>query len=200
MATGFLKAATKYAVENDLIGRDPLMGVKRPRAQSPTMPVWTPEQAKAFLSATKDDRLYAAFALLLGRGMRRGEVAGLRWEHVDLDAGTLRIAETRVLLDGGQAVESVPKTDAGARTIDIDANLVAIVRRHHAQQGQERLRAGEAWQEGRYVFTDELGHPATPATSPTPGSAASRPWAFLASGSTTPATPAPPPCSLPANL
>jgi integrase len=162
MSTGFLKAATKWGIENGLLGRDPLVGVKRPRSQSRAMKVWTPDEARAFLAGTKDDRLYAAFALLLGRGLRRGEVAGLRWEHVDLKDGSLRVATTRVLMNGGQAVQSTPKTDAGARTIDIDANLVGILGRHGERQRSERKSAGEAWQDSGYVFTDELGHPYYP--------------------------------------
>jgi integrase len=162
MRTGFLKAATKWAIENGLLGRDPLVGVKRPRSQSRAMKVWTADEARAFLAGTKDDRLYAACALPLGRGLRRGEVAGRRWEHVDLKEGSLRFATTRVLMNGGQAVQSTPKTDAGARTIDIDANLVRILRRHGERQRFERESAGEAWQDSGYVFTDELGHPLLP--------------------------------------
>ncbi|MDA8302126.1 MAG: tyrosine-type recombinase/integrase [Actinomycetota bacterium] len=162
MSTGFLKAATKYALENGLVSRDPLVAVRRPRSQSRAMKVWTPEQARVFLAGVKEDRLYAAFAILLGRGLRRGEVAGLRWEYIDLDAGTLRVATTRVLTNGGQAVESGPKTDAGARTIDLDASLVAILRQHRRRQLEEHLRAGEAWQDTGYVFVSELGEPYYP--------------------------------------
>jgi integrase len=162
MSTGFLKAATKYAALADLIGRDPLLGVRRPRSEARTMQVWTPEQSKAFLVATRNDRLYAAFALLLGRGLRRGEVAGLQWSNVDLEGGSLRVATTRVLMEGGQAVESGPKTKAGARTIDLDASLVAILRQHRRRQIEDQLKAGEAWQGSGYVFTNELGEPYYP--------------------------------------
>jgi integrase len=126
------------------------------------MRVWTPEQSKAFLAATREDRLYPAFALLLGRGLRRGEVAGLQWRNVDLDTGSLRVATTRVLMNGGQAVESGPKTKAGARTIDLDASLVAILRQHRRHQIEEQLKAGEAWQGSGYLFTNELGQPYYP--------------------------------------
>jgi integrase len=162
MSTGFLKAATKYALDNELIGRDLLAGVHRPRSEARTMRVWTPEQSKAFLAATREDRLYPAFALLLGRGLRRGEVAGLQWRNVDLDTGSLRVATTRVLMNGGQAVESGPKTKAGARTIDLDASLVAILRQHRRHQIEEQLKAGEAWQGSGYLFTNELGQPYYP--------------------------------------
>ena len=164
MTVGFLKAATRYALETALVGRDPLAGVRRPRSQSPERTVWDPEQARAFLGAVRDDRLYAAWCLLLGRGLRRGELAGLRWEAVDLSGGSLAVTSARVVVQGGRVVEGLPKTAAGRRRIDLDTHLVSVLHRHHAQQGEERLRAGEAWADSGYVFTDELGRPYHPDT------------------------------------
>lgn len=126
------------------------------------MTVWTPEEAKVFLTATKGDRLFAAWALFLGRGLRRGEVAGLTWSHVDLEGGRLAITATRVLTNAGKAVESRPKTAAGVRGIDLDSSLVAILRGHRARQAAEKLIAGEAYEDGGWVFTDELGRPYYP--------------------------------------
>jgi integrase len=163
MSTGFLKAATKWAVLAELIGRDPLVRVRRPRSQSRSMTVWTPEQSRAFLAATKSDRLFPAWALFLGRGLRRGEAAGLRWEHVDLDGGWLEVVTTRVLMGDGRAVESGPKTKAGARTIDLDSALVGILRTHRIHQVEEQLTVGKAWDRSGYVFTtNELGEPYYP--------------------------------------
>ena len=80
---------------------------------------------------------------------------------VDLEAGTLRVVRTRVLVDG-KAVESVPKTDAGRRTIPLDDTLVARLRSHRARQGTERLVAGSAWSDDGFVFADQLGRPLYP--------------------------------------
>lgn len=61
----------------------------------------------------RDDRLYAPLLLSLCR-MRLAEVCGLRWSDVDLDAGTLRIANTRALVVG-QVLEKTPKSEKGKR-------------------------------------------------------------------------------------
>ena len=104
----------------------------------------------------------AAWTLLLTRGLRRGELAGLRWDAVDLEGRSLRITHTRVLVDG-KPIDSEPKTDAGKRRIPLDDRLVATLRSHRARQGQEKWSAGEAaWAPGGYVFTDELGVPLHP--------------------------------------
>ena len=113
------------------------------------------------MASVADDRLLAAWSLLLTRGLRRGELAGLRWDAVDVEGGSLRITRTRVLVDG-QPVDSVPKTDAGKRRIPLDDHLAARLRSHRARQGQERWAAAEAWTDDGYVFTDELGVPLHP--------------------------------------
>ena len=158
-----LKASTAWAFETGLVGRDHLAGFRRPRAAvgNGAGKAWTAEEARAFLVSVTDDRLVAAWTLLLTRGLRRGELAGLRWDAVDLEGGTLRIVRTRVLVDG-KPVDSEPKTDAGRRTIPLDPSLVSCFRSHWVQQGTERLAAGEAWNDQGYVFTDQLGLPLYP--------------------------------------
>lgn len=84
-----LKMALAYAVVQGFIPRNPAVAVRRPQARAAEMQAWTADEAAAFLDQVADDRLYAAWLLLLQRGLRRGEVAGLRWTDVDLDAGRL---------------------------------------------------------------------------------------------------------------
>ncbi len=125
--------------------------------------VWTADEARAFRAATRDDRLGFGWALLLARGLRRGELCGLRWEHVDLDGGALRVVETVVVVDG-KAVASEPKTGAGRRSIPLDTQLVALLRAHKARQAHERLAAGPAYEDGGYLVADESGKPYHPDT------------------------------------
>lgn len=65
-----------------------ISGVRQPRKERRTVHgrkgIWTATEAAAFLQAVRDDRLYAAWALAVVCGMRRGELAGLRWSNIDL--------------------------------------------------------------------------------------------------------------------
>jgi len=125
------------------------------------MTCWTAEQAQGFLVAATDDRLYAAWVLFLARGPRRGEIAGLRWSAVDLDAGRMQLVRTRLSV-GGRVVDSEPKTAAGRRSLPLDPGLVAVLRRHRARQAEERLAWVPAWSDTGYVFTREDGTPLHP--------------------------------------
>ena len=68
-------------------------GYRRPRAQTAkgAGAAWTADEARAFLASVCDDRLKTAWTLLLTRGLRRGELAGLKWDAVGLNAGSLQI-------------------------------------------------------------------------------------------------------------
>ena len=163
LATGILKAAVEWAQQNELIGRNPIASVRRPRPETKVMSIWTDAQAKAFLKATREDRLHFLWALALTRGLRRGELVGLKWQAVDLDAGVLRVESTWITVDG-KALASRPKTQAGLRSISLDPALVALLRSHRARQLREKLAAGSAYEDSGYLVADELGkvyHPAS---------------------------------------
>jgi integrase len=161
LSVGILKAATSWATKNGMLGRDPLVGVDRPSAKSKAMSAWTIEEARQFIASTANDRLAVAWALLLTRGLRRGELCGLRWDAVDLEGGRLAITRTRVVVDG-EAIDSEPKTAAGVRSVPLDPDLVAMLRKHQVRQGAEKLAAGSAYESGNYVVADELGRPYHP--------------------------------------
>src|SRR5436309_6817968 len=110
---------------------------------SPVM-VWRPDQLGTFLDTAASDRLYALFHLIAYRGLRRGEAAGIAWEDVDLDGGVLAVRRQRVQL-GWEVIEDDPKSEAGSRTIALDAGSVAALRAHRRAQLAERLAWGSAW-------------------------------------------------------
>jgi integrase len=91
----------------------------------------------------------------------RAELCGLRWDAVDLAGSRLAITRTRVVVDG-KAIDSEPKTAAGVRSVPLDPDLVAMLRKHQVRQGAERLATGSAYESGIYVVADDLGRPYHP--------------------------------------
>jgi integrase len=134
------------------------ISVPRP---SPVM-VWTPAQTMVFLAAARRHRLHALWRLITTRGLRRGEGCGLRRPDTDLDAAltTIRWQITQL---GWDPVQGAPKSDAGERTIALDADTVTDIRGWRVKQDQERETAGDAWIESGFEFTSEHGNPLHPA-------------------------------------
>jgi len=93
LAHRILHRALTDAVRWNLIAVNPATGVRAPRGEPNEMTVWTAEEAKRFLDAMADDRLIALWTAALHTGLRRGELADLRWTDVDLRAGTLTVAQ-----------------------------------------------------------------------------------------------------------
>ncbi len=122
---------------------------------SPVM-VWTPEQTGLFLDQAAEDRLYALFHLITFRGLRRGEACGQRWADTNLKAELLTVAK-QLVVDGWAVYEDDPKTDAGARTIALDSETVAVLEAHRERQRADREQWGDAWVETGRVFTKENG-------------------------------------------
>jgi integrase len=124
------------------------------------MSVWTAEEAGTFLTTVADDRLAALWTVALHTGLRRGELAGLRWKDVDLDAETLTVAQQRTNA-GHQVVVMAPKAKS-QRQLLLAPATVAALGAHRKRQRAERLALGPAWTNTGYVFVDEAGEPYHP--------------------------------------
>jgi integrase len=155
-----LHRALQDAVRWRLVSRNPADSARGPRFEEKEMTAWSLEDAQKFLAATGADRLAALWLVALNTGMRRGELAGLRWRDVDLDAGSLAITQQRTTADY-RVVVAEPKARS-RRVITMDSSVVEALRAHRRHQLGERLAVGPGWADSGYVFVDELGRPYHP--------------------------------------
>lgn len=152
-ARAIVRMALDQAVDDALISHNPITRKLRgPRAPGSPGVALTVEQARALLAAARGARLEAAIRLALGLGLRRGEVCGLRWQDVDLDAGRLTVAG-QLTYDPATGLEwAAPKTEGARRVLRLPAALAGVLRWHQTRQQGERAAAG--WPLSPYVFTN----------------------------------------------
>ncbi|QUW85343.1 site-specific integrase [Streptomyces mirabilis] len=159
-----LKSALEHAVREEEIPRNVARNVRtgtpRPRRFEPL----TADEARTFLAATNGHRLQALFELALRTGLRKGELLGLCWEGLDLDAGTASIHRTLQRTHTNGLTTLPTKTISSERRIALPTLCVTSLRAHRAEQAQERDRAGAVWLDSGHVFTQPDGHPIEPAT------------------------------------
>lgn len=156
-----LRRAMNDAIVDRLIQVNPVVGTKRPRPEKPKHVTWTGAQLHAFLESVADDRLIPLWTLAAGTGMRRGELMGLRWEDVDLDAGVVSVERSTTQL-GQERVTTTPKNHE-RRRVAIDSQTVAALRAWKRQQAEERVAIGPAWVDDEgLVFTWQDGSPLLP--------------------------------------
>ena len=89
-----LQSAMTAAVRDELVSRNVAALIKVPVPRAHRAPVWTVEEARTFLESGRaaNDPFYAAYVLMLVLGLRRGEILGLAWSEVDLEAREALIA------------------------------------------------------------------------------------------------------------
>jgi integrase len=120
------------------------------------------EEVRRFLDACAGHRLEAGFQLSAMTGMRRGEVLGLRWRDIDMDAARLVVEQTLVSPRYVMSF-SEPKTSQGRRSIDLDPLTVQKLKTHRARQAAEQLAFGDGYADSGLVFRQPDGQPVQPA-------------------------------------
>jgi integrase len=156
-----IRRALRDAARWGLVARNVATLASPPRPRRAEMRTWTAGELRAFLDHVAGDRLGALWMLAASTGMRRGELAGLRWADVDLERGRVAIRQTLVLA-GRQVVRSEPKTNRGRRSVALDPRTVAQLRAWRAAQAAERLAWGAGWTSSGLVFTRDDGTPLHP--------------------------------------
>ena len=113
------------AVDNDLCYKNPIKGIKYvSQTEKHEKHVYTDSEIAAAKSFFKDD-LPEAF-VILETGLRRGELCGLMWTDIDLDALTLTVNRSIADKRGG-GIEIRPPKWNSYRTITISAELAALL-------------------------------------------------------------------------
>jgi integrase len=159
-----IRKALSDAVRWNLLTRNVADAADPPRVSRSPIRTWTGKELFRFLKHVESDRYYAAFVLAATTGMRRGEVLGLRWQDVDLDAGRVSIVRSLTVVGGYEMHISEPKTDRGRRMIALDAHTVSALKEHRERQMLERALQGDAYEDGDLLFAREDGTPLHPDT------------------------------------
>jgi integrase len=103
----------------------------------PEVKAWAIDQLVQFLDAIASHRMGPAFYFAAHTGMRRGEVLGVRWRDLDLDAGRVSVRQALVSVAYETSVSDV-KTGTSRRTIDIDGGVVQMLRDWRETRTEER--------------------------------------------------------------
>jgi integrase len=150
-----LQKALSQAVADGLIPRNAGVSVKAPRPVKKEIKPLSLEQARDFLKAARGDRFEALYVLAMHCGLREGELLGLRWEDLDLDAGTIAVRRTLSETRAGHRFEP-PKNGKG-RTIRLTAGATDALKRHRAEQNAESLKLGELWEDHGLIIPNRVG-------------------------------------------
>lgn len=154
-----LSSALKQAVKWKLIPFNPAALVDLPKKERKEMACISSVDVPRFLEAAKTDRYFALFAFVLETGLRPSECFALRRSDVSFERGEVVVQRKLIWKRDGTYYIGEPKTNRSRRSIPLSPQLIEILRHHLSRQGEERLKAGQVYNDQGFLFSGELGHP-----------------------------------------
>lgn len=169
------------------IKTNPVALAKPPRVEEEEIEPFDLDEVQRLIEAALSRRNGVRFVVSLVTGLRQGEVLGLEWTNINLEAGVLRVRKQRIWPRykhgcppaepcghkhsgycpqrvNTQPITSVVKSNAGRRPFPLPPQLVELLKAHKVAQAQERELAGSLWRGEDWVFASETGeilHPRT---------------------------------------
>ncbi|WP_027087959.1 tyrosine-type recombinase/integrase [Cohnella panacarvi] len=157
-----LKDIFERAVEWRIIKLNPVSAVKRPKIQDHEVDVYGEQEVELLFQALEKEPIHwrIMITLALTTGLRRGELLGLEWKHLDLQLGTIEVIQS-LSHSRGVNILKEPKTKNSKRKIAIPDSLLEDLRAYYVHAVQLRKMLGDCWQGGVefHVFFSETGKP-----------------------------------------
>ena len=132
-AYSVIRTALGQALRQGKVIRNVATLTDPPRRNGREMQPLSRDHVRTLLDGLHDDQLEALYVTALGTGLRQGELLALRWQDVDLEAGTLTVRHT---LQRFTRELSEPKTDRSRRTLRLPQRVIAALA---AQRGRQAV-------------------------------------------------------------
>jgi integrase len=129
------KGIFDFAIAADLIEKNPMAKVPRPKEEHKKVDALTKAQVGKFLDAIKWNSPSLEFRtkmfLLISTGLRRGELLGLKWEDIDFSGGYLQVKRELVKTSENPCLETTLKSNSSYRKIMLTPNALELLRNLH---------------------------------------------------------------------
>jgi integrase len=155
-----LSAALRQAVRWRLLPYNPAADIKPPKVERRKVLTYTLTETADLLDTLRGSWMHVPALLAVLCGMRRGEIAAVRWGSVDLDKGRLAVVQSAEQTKAGVRYKE-PKSGQ-ARTVALSAGVVSELRAHRASQAENLLQLGIRLGADAFVVAQADGSPYDP--------------------------------------
>jgi integrase len=153
-----MRAALGVAYRWGLVARNVATLVEPVTVDRLAVVPFTGDEVSKLLDAAAGHRLGAFYTVAIALGLRPSEALALSWSDIDMKAGTVRVR--RVLArEDGQWFFREPKSRTGRRAVPLPGVCAEALKAHRKRQLEERMLAGELWEQWDLVFTTLHGRP-----------------------------------------
>ncbi len=161
-----LCAAIDKAVVLEYVKKNVCKAVSLPKVQKYTAEVYDEEEVQALLNAIKGTDMELPLMIDINLGLRRGELLGLKWKHIDFEKGLISIEDNMVEVKKEVSADRVltksPKSASGQRVIPISSTLIEYLKKAHSEYLLKKFKMGKDFFDGDYVVCQENGKPYKP--------------------------------------
>ena len=145
----------KRAVKHFLITNNPASLVTLPKIEKYTGGYLTVEQGKVLLDVAKDKPIETIIILAMVYGLRRSEIAGLKWSAVDFENETISIQHT--VTDAG--AKNRTKNKSSTRVLPLNQEVKTYLLKLRDKQECEKGLLGSSYHDTDYVCRRSNGVP-----------------------------------------
>ena len=151
-----LHRAVAQALRWGWLTRNPVSDATRPEVPRATIVPPAADQVRQLLAAAReqDPALACWLDVAAATGARRGEVCGLRWADIDLDAATVRIERSVSATKRDGVIIKTTKTDR-FRLVSLTAQAVASLTHHLEHAGTIASASDRPFDRSDLVFTND---------------------------------------------
>lgn len=149
-----LKNIFSRAVEWKLIKVNPVASVKKPVVKHKEVIPYDESEVQKLLQALQKEAVHwrTMITLALTTGLRRGELLGLEWHHIDWETGVISVTQSVSMSPAGIAHVKEPKTKASKRKVALPPSMLEELKDYYSHKLDERDKIGDRWQGGEYNF------------------------------------------------
>jgi integrase len=143
-----LSVMFENAVKWGMMKENPCTKVSPPKVERKEMLCLDEEGIGKLMSCLEKENIkyQAIIELFLVTGCRRGEIAALQWNNIDLDKGIIHIKQAAVYTPSTGIVVKQPKTLSSIRKIKLPTSTVELLRDYRKYWLTEKIKVGDLWQ------------------------------------------------------
>jgi integrase len=151
-----LKSAFRVAIQNDMMVKNPMIGIQLPKLQKPRIESLNVKEVDQLREAAKGYNIYEAVEIALSTGLRVGELLALEWSDINYKSAEIRICKTLIVskADKGQEftkVQHTLKTENSQRSVRLSSSNAEMLK------AMKKRRMAENVDDNGIVFCSTKG-------------------------------------------
>ncbi|MBQ6505367.1 MAG: site-specific integrase, partial [Flexilinea sp.] len=156
---GLIHAAYEYAIDGNLITKNPSDRAKKPRVIKKEPSAYGLEDYSKLFAAAKESKIFPAIVLAMVYGLRRSEILGLRWSCIDWEKGKIEVSMSVTKVKGEWFFNDAMKTYGSKRTLHMSDPIADFLKNIKFEQEKMRELLGDTYNHefDDFICVDSFG-------------------------------------------